>query len=65
MRVVDLDYDMSDVIPTGSSRDAEFLFERMTDETLAALRAAPGARVVVRGNERLRPGDKVRIDGAS
>jgi multidrug efflux pump subunit AcrA (membrane-fusion protein) len=26
---------------------------------------AEGDRVVVRGNERLRPGDKVRVDGAS
>lgn len=39
MRVVDLDRDMSDVIPTGTSRDAEYLFERMADETLAAVQA--------------------------
>jgi len=37
---------MSDVIPTGTSRDAEYLFARMADETLAALHAKPGARVV-------------------
>lgn len=34
MRVVDLDRDMTDVIPTGMSPDSEFLFERMTDVTL-------------------------------
>ena len=36
MRVVDLDRDMRDVIPTGTSRDSEFLFQRMTDLTLDA-----------------------------
>jgi len=34
MRVVDLDRDMSDVIPTNLARDSEFLFARMTDVTL-------------------------------
>jgi hypothetical protein len=36
MRVVDLDRDMSDVIPTSMSRDSEYLFERMTLETIDA-----------------------------
>lgn len=46
MRVVDLDRDMSDVIPTGSTRDSAFLFARMTEETLAALRPGPGRRIL-------------------
>jgi demethylmenaquinone methyltransferase/2-methoxy-6-polyprenyl-1,4-benzoquinol methylase len=46
VRVVDLDRDMSDVIPTGMSRDSTFLFERMTEATLAATRPAPGRRVL-------------------
>lgn len=46
MRVVDLDRDMSDVIPTGTTRDSTFLFERMTSATLAAARPAPGRRVL-------------------
>ncbi len=46
MRVVDLDRDMSDVIPTGMSPDSEFLFERMTDATLEATCADPGRRVL-------------------
>ncbi len=46
MRVVDLDRDMSDVIPTGTTRDSAFLFERMTAATLAAARPAPGRRVL-------------------
>jgi len=37
---------MSDVIPTGTTRDSQFLFERMTHETLAATRAAPGLRIL-------------------
>jgi SAM-dependent methyltransferase len=41
MRVVDLDRDMRDVIPTGTTRDSEYLFARMTDATLD--RARPGA----------------------
>jgi SAM-dependent methyltransferase len=40
MRVVDLDRDMSDVIPTGLTPDSEFLFDRMTRVTLD--RAQPG-----------------------
>ena len=46
MRVVDLDRDMSDVIPTGMSPDSEFLFERMTDVTLDYTCAAPGRLVL-------------------
>ncbi len=46
MRVVDLDRDMSDVIPTGATRDSQFLFERMTQATLDATGAAPGRRVL-------------------
>jgi ubiquinone/menaquinone biosynthesis C-methylase UbiE len=46
MRVVDLDRDMSDVIPTGLSRDSEYLFERMTLETIDAALPGPGRRVL-------------------
>lgn len=46
MRVVDLDRDMSDVIPTGTTRDSTFLFARMTEETLAALHPGPGRRIL-------------------
>jgi SAM-dependent methyltransferase len=46
MRVVDLDRDMRDVIPTGTSPDSEFLFARMTDRTLDLTQAAPGRRVL-------------------
>ena len=46
MRVVDLDRDMRDVIPTGSSRDSEYLFARMTERTLGLARAAPGRRIL-------------------
>jgi SAM-dependent methyltransferase len=46
MRVVDLERDMSDVIPTGLSRDSSFLFERMTAETLAATNPRAGRRVL-------------------
>ena len=46
MRVVDLDRDMSDVIPTGTTRDSAFLFERMTTATLAAAGPAPGRRIL-------------------
>ncbi len=46
MRVVDLDHDMSDVIPTATSVESEFLFQRMQDATLEALRARPGARML-------------------
>jgi len=46
MRVVDLDRDMSDVIPTNLARDSEFLFARMTDVTLASTRGGSGRRVL-------------------
>ena len=46
MRAVDLDRDMTHVIPTGTTRDSEFLFRRMEALTLAATRAARGARVL-------------------
>jgi SAM-dependent methyltransferase len=46
MRVVDLDRDMRDVIPTGTTRDSEFLFQRMTDCTLGQARAAPERRIL-------------------
>ena len=46
MRVVDLDRDMRDVIPTGTSRDSEFLFQRMTDLTLDATGPGRGRRIL-------------------
>ncbi len=46
MRVVDLDRDMSDVIPTGTTRDSQYLFDRMTRRTLALAQAAPGRRIL-------------------
>jgi SAM-dependent methyltransferase len=46
MRVVDLDRDMSDVIPTGMTPDSEFLFERMTTLTLDRTLPGPGKRVL-------------------
>jgi len=46
MRVVDLDRDMSDVIPTGTTRDSAYLFDRMTRATLAATLAGPGRRIL-------------------
>jgi SAM-dependent methyltransferase len=46
VRVADLDRDMRDVIPTALGRDTEFLFERMTQRTLALARAAHGRRVL-------------------
>ncbi len=46
MRVVDLDRDMRDVIPTGTSRDSEYLFQRMTDLTLDATTPGPGRRIL-------------------
>lgn len=46
MRVVDLDRDMRDVIPTGMTRDSEFLFRRMTEATLGRSAVAPGGRVL-------------------
>jgi len=46
MRVVDLDRDMRDVIPTGTTRDSEYLFGRMTGCTLDLARAGAGRRVL-------------------
>jgi SAM-dependent methyltransferase len=46
MRVVDLDRDMSDVIPTGTTRDSSFLFDRMTEATLALAEPGPGRRIL-------------------
>jgi ubiquinone/menaquinone biosynthesis C-methylase UbiE len=46
MRVVDLDRDMSDVIPTGMSRDSEYLFEQMTLGTIDAAIPTPGRKVL-------------------
>jgi SAM-dependent methyltransferase len=46
MRVADLDRDMRDVIPTGSTRESEFLFARMAEAALGACRAAAGQRVL-------------------
>jgi len=46
VRVVDLDRDMSDVIPTGTTRDSQHLFDQMTERTLALARPRPGARVL-------------------
>lgn len=37
---------MSDVIPTGATRDSQHLFDEMTARTLALARPAPGARVL-------------------
>ncbi len=46
MRVVDLDRDMSDVIPTGTTRDSDFLFDRMTNVTLQLARPDRGRRIL-------------------
>ena len=46
MRVVDLDRDMSDVIPTGTTRDSSFLFDRMTEVALSLARPAPGMKIL-------------------
>ena len=46
MRVVDLDRDMSDVIPTGLTPDSEFLFDRMTRVTLDRAQPGPGTWVL-------------------
>jgi SAM-dependent methyltransferase len=46
VRVVDLDRDMQDVIPTGATRDSTFLFDRMTEATLALLEGRAGHRVL-------------------
>jgi ubiquinone/menaquinone biosynthesis C-methylase UbiE len=46
VRAVDLDRDMTHVIPTGTTRDSEFLFRRMEALTLRATRLPPGGRVL-------------------
>lgn len=46
MRVVDLDRDMRDVIPTGMTRESVLLFDRMAEATFAPLRAEAGRRVL-------------------
>lgn len=46
MRVVDIDRDMGDVIPTGTTRDSQYLFDRMTERTLFHAAPAPGRRVL-------------------
>jgi SAM-dependent methyltransferase len=46
VRVVDLDRDMADVIPTGTTRDSEHLFARMTELTLARATPPPGGSVL-------------------
>lgn len=46
MRAVDLDRDMTHVIPTGTTRDSEYLFRRMEAATLAATRAGVGSRTL-------------------
>ncbi len=46
MRVVDLDRDMRDVIPTGTTPDSQHLFDRMTARTLALADARPGRRIL-------------------
>ncbi len=46
MRVVDLDRDMRDVVPTGTTRDSDFLFRRMTESTLGQARPGRGTRIL-------------------
>jgi SAM-dependent methyltransferase len=46
VRVVDLDRDMADVIPTGTTRDSEHLFARMTELTLERATPPPGGSVL-------------------
>jgi len=46
MRVVDLDRDMRDVIPTGTTLDSEYLFARMTAATLDRALPGPGRRLL-------------------
>lgn len=46
MRVVDLDRDMRDVIPTSTTPDSDFLFARMTRCTLDQAHAGPGRRIL-------------------
>jgi SAM-dependent methyltransferase len=46
LRVVDLDRDMEDVIPTGTTRDSAYLFAQMTQRTLDLARPAQGQRIL-------------------
>ena len=46
MRVVDLDRDMSDVIPTGMTIDSRYLFARMTELTIESALPGPGKRIL-------------------
>jgi SAM-dependent methyltransferase len=46
VRVVDLDRDMRDVVPTGTTRDSEYLFAQMTARALDLARPGRGARVL-------------------
>ncbi len=46
VRVVDLDRDMSDVIPTGTTPDSDYLFARMTEVTLDLCRPDSGRSVL-------------------
>jgi SAM-dependent methyltransferase len=46
LRVVDLDRDMDDVIPKGTTRDSEYLFDRMTQRTLELARPGKGQRIL-------------------
>ena len=46
LRAVDLDRDMTHVIPTGTTRDSEFLFRRMEALTFAATGSTQGTRVL-------------------
>ena len=46
MRTAELDRDMPDVIPVASTPDSTFLFDRMTERTLASAKAGPGDRVL-------------------
>jgi len=46
MKVGDLDRNMTDVIPTGTSLDSQFLFERMTEVTLSLTKLGPGKKIL-------------------
>lgn len=46
MRVLDIERDMRDLIPVGSTPDTAFLFERITDLTLRLAEPRPGRRIL-------------------
>jgi SAM-dependent methyltransferase len=46
MRVIDIERDMRDMIPTGVTRDSEFLFERMTELTLSLAQPRASRRIL-------------------